>query len=731
MNTPKTGVIFSVCAFAACAAFGTTFSTATKSLSITFAGGKERGRIVSMKGFEGQDFVSSRNCGDFPIWKIEMCRCGQFMAKAHVTALQAKKYEVREEGDRLVLTWEDAGECLAKAEAVFRAEASDDSIRCRLTVTPKAGWAVVSSEFPSFAMNECLGDSPADDAIVMGTGHGGVARYPMDPRREYWRGRHLGKSPGSLAAQFGSFYDERGGLYTAAEDAEGNEKSLLMDRWYRADTKNADGLYDGGEFFFRWTRDEYSEGPDAQPYDIVLKAFRGEKGQPTTWYDAADIYKKWAKNQFWCRKTFLEKTDFLPAWTRDAPVVMRFNREWFDQPEKMKAWLEGYWKQKFAGVPMVAILEGWEHHGDWITTEYFPIYPSEEKFAEIAGWIKQAGGHIWPWPGGHHWNVQVGKKGDGTFRLDFSKDFWERVAPHAICGQNGKVFLTKLGWLGGGTSASICTADKWGVDWWNRDVSCELVKRGAELVQADQDVGAGVPVCWSKEHGHKPGPGKWRMASQRHQFETMIEEMRKLNPDALFSFEEMHEYFNDIYCFCDYRNCRWGGAEWASVWNYLYHEYVPPFQSGYEQHTKWDWMVFCAVDGQMPRLPMSLAWYGEKATAEMRQMCAFVERWTALYRGAGRKFLAHGRELRPPRVECDWLPYRGNFRGNKIEGVKPTVYGSAWEAADGSRALMLGNISASNRRITVTWEGKAVDLTVKPHDLVFLPAADFAAAARK
>ena len=44
-----------------------------------------------------------------------------------------------------------------------------------------------------------------------------------------------------------------------------------------------------------------------------------------------------------------EKTDFLPPWTRDAPVVMEFNRAWFDQPAFMKNWLENYWKKNFPG----------------------------------------------------------------------------------------------------------------------------------------------------------------------------------------------------------------------------------------------------------------------------------------------------------------------------------------------------------------------------------------------
>ena len=839
------------------------------------------GRFAGLIDARGQDFVSPRNI-DSALWQVEGCPVGKFAETKTATANMAKRCTVSREGNRLTLTWEDAGACVEKAVATFTAKPGAPEIRCRIVVTPRPGWALIETQFPRFAMNECLGTTATDDAIVMGTGHGGLVRYPMNPRREYWKSRHVGHSPGNLVAQFGSFFDDRGGLYTMAEDADGNEKELLMDRWWRQD--RPDGTYTGGAFLFRWSRFEYSETTDTQPYDIVLRGFANPQGEETTWYDAADLYKTWAKRQFWCRKTFLEKTDFLPAWTREAPVVMGFNRRWFDRPAFIKDWLENF-ARKFPGAPFVAILEGWEHHGDWITTEYFPVYPSEEKFAEMMGWLKAANGHFWPWPGGHHWNVQVGKQDNGTYRLDFSKDFWARAAKHAVCRPDGQVRLDNLGWLGGGNSASMCPGDPWSVDWWNKDIACELVKRGADLVQADQDVGARVPTCWSTAHGHKPGPGRWALHAQRHQFETMLEEMRKINPNALFSFEEMHEYFNDIYAFCDYRNCRWPGPEWASVWNYLYHEYVPPFQSGAEQYGKWFWLAFCAADGQMPRLPTSPDYYGDKKdlfangdfetltedgkgfavwekpetheivregaregryalrvktsgkrsqvarsvlidqfwkkgatyrvsmwlkgethdpvnnacasaikrvdgkyrnfggvnfaipkpeegwrkvsseftidpgaeslrfmlnanngtsflvdgvtfeqkradgsfgpverqAGEMDQVVAFCENWIRLYRGEGRKWLAHGRELHPPKVDCEHVAYSENFRGTEISNVKPSVFATAWEAADGTCALMFANATPYEQTVSYRWNGVWTRTAFKPRELRLVP----------
>lgn len=678
----------------------------------------DKGRIVSLTDAKGRCFVSHRNIS-VPLWTVEARNVGNLEWKKSVSADMAQKFFVLKKANGLELVWEDIGATVERAVAFFSTAKGDSAIRCRLVVTPKNGWALVETQFPRFAMNECLGSTPKDDAVVIGTGHGGVVRYPMNPRREYWKDRHIGHSPGGLVAQFGCFYDGAGGLYTAAEDADGNEKELLMDRWWRSTAP--DGTVRDGDFICRWSRFEYSETTDAQPYDIVLRAFSAENGEETTWYDAADIYKTWAEEQFWCRKKFLEKTEFLPKWTREAPVMMEFNREWFDDTTFMKNWLNGYWKKNFPDAPLVVILIGWEQHGDWIANEYFPPYPDEKAFGEMVAAVRAVGGHVWPWPGGHHWNVQVLKRKDGTFEFDFSKKFWHEIAPHAVCGLDGKPFIENLVWLRGGNSASLCPADPWVVDWWNKDVACELVKRGADLVQADQDVGARIPDCWSRKHGHKPGPGVWRMKAQRHQFETMIAEMRQINPWAMFSFEEMHEFFNDIYAFADYRNCRWQHPEWASVWNYLYHEYVPPFQSGREMYARWMWLAYAATDGQMPRLPVFMNFYGGKATGEQKKVLQFCERWIRLYRGEGRKWLAHGRALHPPKVECEYVAYKDNFRGTMIENDKPTVFGTAWEAADGTRALVFANATDKAQDIAYRWEGKWMRMTLPPHGLALMP----------
>ncbi|MCX7010786.1 MAG: hypothetical protein NTY53_26685, partial [Kiritimatiellaeota bacterium] len=62
------------------------------------------------------------------------------------------------------------------------------------------------------------------------------------------------------------------------------------------------------------------------------------------------------------------------------------------------------------------------------------------------------------------------------------------------------------------------------------------------------------------------------------QLQTMYATMKKIQPDTVVCFEEPNEWYNHLVGIQDYRDCE-TPCEWASVFNYLYHEFLPPFQS--------------------------------------------------------------------------------------------------------------------------------------------------------
>lgn len=127
-----------------------------------------------------------------------------------------------------------------------------------------------------------------------------------------------------------------------------------------------------------------------------------------------------------------------------------------------------------------------------------------------------------------------------------------------------------------------------------------LAERGCELIQVDQVVGGSFPPCYDPAHPHPPGPGRWQTDAFSRQLKTMLAAMQRIQPGAVVCFEEPNEWFNHLVGLQDYRDCE-APLEWASVFNYLYHEFLPPFQSNIRGDDLVV-MAHCLVDGQMPHL---------------------------------------------------------------------------------------------------------------------------------
>ena len=131
---------------------------------------------------------------------------------------------------------------------------------------------------------------------------------------------------------------------------------------------------------------------------------------------------------------------------------------------------------------------------------------------------------------------------------------------------------------------------------------------GCDMVQVDQVVGGLAPgngECFSSEHGHPRGPGVWDADAFSAQLRSLAAECRRVQPGAVLSIEEPQELFNHLIGIQDYRDAqssRWPqlpGLTHASVFGYLYHEFLPVFQSN-PQRGDLHSLAYCAVTGQIP-----------------------------------------------------------------------------------------------------------------------------------
>lgn len=458
---------------------------------------------------------------------------------------------------------------------------NDDLTRWTISVQVPDGFVLESVRFPQIVLRAPLGENVADDAAVLGSSKGGIIGRPGEMKP----GANLTiNQPGNMAAGFGCYYDDRAGFYTAALDPAGHPKSLTSAR-------TADGIE------IAWTQPSYATGTVTQTYPIVLSTFSAPAGAKTTWRHAADLYKAWAQGQPWCATPFARRTD-LPAWLKSGPAMVRFNRDWLAEPARIEAWLTRF-RQKHA-APLIAAYWGWEKHGDWVTPDYFPVFPSDEQFAQLVAKGRTLDAHAFPWPSGYHWTLTYDKRADGTFAWDDRERFEKIGRPHAVQTREGSLWRWSPPWLRGGETAALCGSDPWTANWWNQEICLPLTRLGCEMIQVDQVVGGAFRTCYATGHGHPVGPGLWETAAFTRQLQSMLTTMRQTQPDAVVCFEEPNEWFNHLVGIQDYRDCE-SPREWASVFNYLYHEYLPTFQSNPRQGDL-VMMAHCLVDGQMPHL---------------------------------------------------------------------------------------------------------------------------------
>lgn len=518
-------------------------------------------------------------------------RAGDGKQRSYLSSSDTETVEFEQTGDHrepaLRMRHRNLGGRGVECTTSVKLAEADPCLRWRLEeVRVPAGLVLEEAQFPFVVLRAPLQDGQEDRA-VLGHTKGGVHRRPS--AWETGQTTSAGQ-PGSMAAQFGCYYDDAGGLYFAAEDAQACPKSL----WTR---RTAEGLEVG------WSAACFAEGRFALEYDLVMTPFAStERGTPTDWRDAADLYKAWAERQPWCRTRFVDR-DEAPRWLKSGPAMVRFHRGWLGEPESIEQWLNQYWLKRFRPrTPLIVAYWGWEKVESWVTPDYFPLFPSDEVFTRLARMNRDLGGHVFPWPSGYHYTLTFDQRDDGTFVWDDRDRFAREAEPHAVVNRDGSTWRMTPSWLRGGESACLCPGDPWTIDWWDR--TCELlVERGADMVQVDQVVGGRFPPCYSAQHGHPPGPGPWMAEAFRTQLRTMLTRMRRLDPQAVACFEEPNEHFIPQAFVQDYRDLEspWGGPapERASVFNYLYHEYLPTFQSN-PRAGDLRGQAYCLVNGQIP-----------------------------------------------------------------------------------------------------------------------------------
>ena len=582
--------------------------------------------------------------------------------------------------------------------------------------------AVAAIRYPCFAASAALGDDASDDRLLFPQSHtdGIVVNSPGQLNR------HLhGAYPGSAAVQMMALYDADAGLMLATQDAGGHCKKFEVDMSSNRFV----------EFKITHLRPELP-GDGGVPYDTVMGTFIGD------WRSAADLYKRWARNQLWCARK-LTRRDDIPAFLKEGSAGVIFgiggqkgyNGSFGPNLERLPEVVAEY--RKRAGVKhMIVVPYGWENRGTWAGIHYFPARPSDDAWRKVNEALLAQGDRSALLTSGYWWVTRRPKTSNGP-AFDDSTDFKQRKAMtvHRADGTPWLVDNTdKAGSFGDwrGLSAKLCHGSTDA-----RKVMLNIFVRaselGAPLVSFDQEIGGGQSEpCYAADHGHPPGYGSWMWRDFRDLCEEIIRKGHEVNPEVGLFVENCGEMIIPV--MATYWSRQFGVLDHGSngegpigLFSYLYHEYVTAIGAAMVQgqgpqrarvspglrcqalsHNLTRGLIPCPFANQVP-LESKDKWTEQVSQAYF----AFCKPFASFS-----EYLLLGETMHPPKLICkereEWFmprPKRGTDKKEKKPEKRttrplPAVTAGRFKAPDGSIGTVIVNATPQPQQVIVKNPGQ-------------------------
>ena len=357
--------------------------------------------------------------------------------------------------------------------------------------------------------------------------------------------------------------------------------------------------------------------------------------------------------------------------------------------------------EKIKGVcnsRLLVLLMHWESTAPWAPPYVWPPYGGTENFNEFLNALHNKGDLLGVYCSGFGYTLQ------SNLIADYNKkaEYVDKNLDKGMCaGPDGHVAISSI-CQGQRAGYDICPASKAGKALL-REAYAPLLESDLDYVQIlDQNHGGSQYFCYSKEHGHAPGPGAWMTENMQN----MLSEWNDIAGEMLFGCESAAaEPFIGNLLFSDNRyelNYKLGVA--VPLYAYLYHEYVRNFmgnQVACPFSIKEDTLryrlaySFCAGDCMTLVLTPEgelMPYWGVKDFSTLpnkEKALRLIANLTRCYKETAKPYLYAGRMIPSPKVECK--PVTFSMRRSERTVTLPSILSSAWEAEDGRRALILVN----------------------------------------
>jgi len=486
--------------------------------------------------------------------------------------------------------------------------------------------------------------------------------------------------------------------------------SMQFDAYYHDDNGLYMGCFDGKQNIKRYYLKASSEGlcwaivnvPNNMkvvpqkwqtPYDIVLRCFKGD------WYDASQIYRKWALRQSWTSEKALTKRDSTPKWFKEID-------EWFSwgvsnrykllySPKIINA------MKKF-NVGLIVYYWGKGGYFHKMTPNRFPL---REKDLEYLEYAKKHKFRLMGYIQGVCWDMET--ESFKKFGIERTvRDFYGKPVVWDFSKSKKEPNVDAIAFPG----------KKWTEVLGNTiDKMASIAK--FDVAYLDSNNHAGTYMNFNPRFSNDSGGGNAYIKANREMMQNIKKRVRKINPGFCLtaeSFWEGNMAELDAYMTCNttyqYLSKNVSAIPLAHA---VYHDYSIFYSTWLGKHglAETGAMGYLAQNGQSFVWGVKPGWNQPTFLVQYKNheigLSSSIKRYRAY--SAGKKFLLYGTMLRPPqdtklkKIPINW--YRAySKRFWKIE--LPVVMSSLWKAADGSFGLVLYNPTAQFQKIQLKLTAK-------------------------
>lgn len=282
--------------------------------------------------------------------------------------------------------------------------------------------------------------------------------------------------------------------------------------------------------------------------EVAWELMRGD------WFDAAVIYKSWARQhaRWWPKLTRSGRKD-TPLWMRELCAWAMTGGKPADSAAAVRRF------QEFLGVPVGFHWYNW--HEIPFDNDYPHYFPAKDGFAAGVRELQTNQVMVMPYINGRLWDTHD--------RGAHDYEFTTKALPAASKDQTGKPYLEKYGSKETNGNpvqlAVMCPATP---SWQQtvRGIVLRLLKDcGTKSVYIDQIAAAPPTFCQDPRHGHPLGGGHWWTEG----YWKLLESIRKAMPaDAMLTTECNGEPY-----------IRW--LDGYLTWHWQYNGQVPAFPAVY------------------------------------------------------------------------------------------------------------------------------------------------------